>query len=328
MPRKITKADKPQVATPDTHHVRWSLTGIAVGMSWTLIACGVAFLQGDDVWAFLHEWMNLQGPFLIALGTWLLLIVRSGSFFERASQLTADDSANLGVFKKRKVRYILVGSITVLGFVSGVRMGFNEHGIVLAFLWITLACYNFVSALVMLHSLELIAVMNNLQKQKLKISRFAPARTPELISIVAYFSSFTLLMTVGYAFNLLGNFKGNWTGSKDYVQAVRLSWPFIDVPICCVVLIYPHIVAHKLIRREKEQMLSSFQQDIDKLLSKYDDLKTEEIERANKLTQLFDRIKATPNYVIDVGIAAKTALPLMFNIATLFIKYYMGQNQP
>jgi hypothetical protein len=326
MPRKTTKPYKPRVASPDTHHLRWFLTGIAVGLTWTLIACGVAFLQGDDVRAFLHEWMNLQGPFLIALGTWLLLMIRSGSFFKRASRLTADSSVNPGVFKKRVVRYVLIGSITVLGFVSGVRMGFNGRGAVLAFLWFTLACYNFVSALVILHSLDLIAVMSNLQKQKLKISRFAPARTPELKSIVAYFSSFALLITVGYAFNLLGNFKGNWTGSQDYIQAVRLSWPFIDVPICCMVIIYPHVVAHKLIRREKEQMLSSFQQDIDKLLSKYDDLKTEDIERANKLTQLFDRIKATPNYVIDVGIAAKTVLPLIFNLGTLFMKSYMGQS--
>jgi hypothetical protein len=92
------------------------------------------------------------------------------------------------------------------------------------------------------------------------------------------------------------------------------------------VLIYPHVVIHKLIQREKERTLSLYQQDIDELLSNYGDLKTEEIERTNTLAQLFDRVTATPDYVIDVGIAVRTVLPLVFNLATLFAKTAMGQH--
>jgi hypothetical protein len=215
---------------------------------------------------------------------------------------------------------MVVSSITILGFASLTRMGFNGHGATLIFMWITCACVDFAAALVTLHSLKILAAVHNLQHQDIKVSRYAPARTPELKNVVTYFSSFTLLMTVGYAIALLGTLKGNWTGSKDYVQAIRLFWPLIYVPMCCVVLIYPHVVAHKLIQREKERTLSSYQRDIDKLLSKYGNLKTEEVERTNSLAALFDRITATPDYVIDVGIAVRTILPLAFNLITLVMK--------
>lgn len=326
MPRKIKKARKPRAISPDTRHVRWFLIGAVVGLVWTLVGCGVAFLQGYDVQKFLREWVDLQGPFLIALGTWLLLIIRSGSFTARIAQLTADGSANPGVLKNRFLRAAIVGSVTVLGFISVARMGFNGHGAVLVFMWLTCACIDFASGLVTLHSLEVLAVVHNLQKQDIKVSRYAPARTPELRSVVTYFSSFTLLMTVGYAFALLGTLRGHWTGAADYVQAVRWFWPLIYVPTCCLVLIYPHVVIHNLIQREKERTLSLYQQDIDKMLSKYGDLKTEEIERTNTLAQLFDRVTATPNYVIDVGIAVRTVLPLVFNLVTLFAKVTAGQN--
>lgn len=325
MARKIKKTRRPRAITPDAHHVRWFLTGVLVGLVWTLAGCGVAFLQGYDVQTFLREWVDLQGPFLIALGTWLLLIIRSGSFTARIEQLTADGSANPGVLKNRFLRSAIVASVTIFGFISVARMGFNGYGAVLVLMWITCVCIDFASGLVTLHALEVLAVVHNLQKQDIKVSRYAPARTPELRSVVTYFSSFTLLMTVGYAFALLGTLRGHWTGSAEYVQAVRLFWPLIYVPTCCLVLIYPHVVVHKLIQREKERTLSLYQQDIDKLLSKYGDLKTEEIERTNTLAQLFDRVTATPNYVIDVGIAVRTVLPLVFNLVTLFAKVATGQ---
>jgi hypothetical protein len=112
----------------------------------------------------------------------------------------------------------------------------------------------------------------------------------------------------------------NWTGSKEYVDAVRLFWPFIYVPTCSVALIYPHLVVHRLIQREKEKTLLSCERDIDNLLTRYGDLKKEEIDRTNTLAQLFDRIAGTPNYVVDLGIAVRTIIPLVFNILTLLVK--------
>lgn len=321
MPKKTQKAIWARGESTDTRHGLWILCGLTLAVSWTLVGCGVAAVQGVNLRAFLREWMNYQGFFLIWLGAWLLLIIRSRAFVERVSRLTADGAIHRGVAENRLLRLIVVGGTTILGFCSLARMGFYGQGSVLIFMWFTCLCIVFTSGLVTLHSLEILAVMHNLKRQDIKVSRYAPARTTELKTVVTYFGTFTLLMTVGYGFALLGTITGHWTGAREYVDVIRLFWPVIYVPTCCVVLIYPHIVVHKLIQREKDRTLSSYQRDMDELLSKYgQDLKTEEIERTNTLAQLCDRIAATPNYVMDTGIAFRTVLPLLFNLITLVLK--------
>ena len=147
-----------------------------------------------------------------------------------------------------------------------------------------------------------------------------PARTPELRGLVSYFTWFTLLVTIGYACAVIATLDDHWTGAPEYIAAVRLFWPLIYVPICTVAMIYPHMVVHRLIQREKEETLLSCERDIDDLLGRFRDLKTEDINRTNTLAQLFDRIAATPDYVVDIGIAARTALPFLVNVLSLFAK--------
>jgi hypothetical protein len=84
--------------------------------------------------------------------------------------------------------------------------------------------------------------------------------------------------------------------------------------------VYPHLVLHRVIQREKEQTLLSCQRDIDDLLAKYSLLKTDDINRTNTIAQLFDRITATPDYVLDFGIVVRTGLPLLLNVATFVAK--------
>jgi hypothetical protein len=104
-------------------------------------------------------------------------------------------------------------------------------------------------------------------------------------------------------------------------------WPIIYVPICSVALIYPHLAVHRLIQREKEKILLSCQEDMDGLLTRFRDLKTEDIDRTNTLAQLFDRIAATPNYVVDFGIAVRTVLPLLLNVISFFAKAALSHGQ-
>jgi uncharacterized membrane protein YccC len=86
-------------------------------------------------------------------------------------------------------------------------------------------------------------------------------------------------------------------------------------------LIYPHLVVHKLIEKEKERTLSAYQRDLEEQLSKHENnLSMGQIERTNALAQLVDRITGSPNYVIDFGIALRTLLPLALNVLTLFVK--------
>jgi hypothetical protein len=129
-----------------------------------------------------------------------------------------------------------------------------------------------------------------------------------------------LLVTVGYAFAVLGTLDQHWTGSVAYIEAVRLFWPVIYVPTCTVAMIYPHIVIHILIRREKEKTLLSCEEDMDELLGRFHDLKADDINRTNALAQLFDRIVATPDYVVDIGIAVRTLLPVLVNVISFFAK--------
>jgi hypothetical protein len=132
---------------------------------------------------------------------------------------------------------------------------------------------------------------------------------------------------MGYAFALLGTLAPTWTGSPHYIEAVRVFWPIIYVPICSVALVFPHLAIHRLIQREKEKTLLSCQEDMDGLLTRFRDLKTEDIDRTNTLAQLFDRIAATPNYVVDFGIAVKTVLPLLVNVISFFAKAALSHGQ-
>ena len=324
MRQKLIKATRPSKVTPEANHVLWVPAGILVGSVWTGLGAAIALLQGDAVRTFLREWSNYQGPFLLALGAWMLLIVRSRTFDARIAALTEKGSMQVGIIGRRWFQAVIIVFVTVVGAVSVSRMGFNGHGFVLALMLFTNLCIDLASGVVTLHALKIVAVVHNLQYQKIKVSRYAPARTQELRSVVKYFSTFTLLMTIGYAFALAGTLKGNWTGPKEYVEAVRWFWPIIYVPLCCLVLIYPHLAVHKLIQRQKEDTLKSCQQDIDKLLAQYPTLKKNDIGRTNELAQLFDRITATPDYVIDFGIAVRTLLPLAFNLLTLFVKVSVG----
>jgi len=320
MRHKIVKKAKPAIPSTETNHILWAFVGVVVGMVWTAIGCGIALLQGESPRLFLHEWMNYQGPFLLALETWMILMIRSMTFEARVTALTESGAVKMTMLSKPLVRAFVVGSITILGFASVSHMGFNGRGAVLFFMWLTNLTIDFASGVITFHALTIVAVVHNLNNQKIKVSLYAPARTQELRSVVKYFSTFTLLMSGCYIFALAGTIKGNWTGSKDYVDAVRWFWPIIYVPLCCAALIYPHLAIHKLIQRHKDDTLRSCQQDIDKLLSHYPTLKNEDIGRTNELAQLFDRITATPNYVIDFGIAVRTLLPLALNLVTLFLK--------
>jgi len=302
-----------------TRHGLWCLTGIAIGAAWTGMGWVIASMNGTAQ-TFLLWWAHLQGFFLVALGTWLLLIVRSRALQARVAAIAVDPdlwSLRLG---RCQVKAAVICSIGIVGTASLIALGFPGGGILRMFMWITCACVCFTAGAATHHALEIIAAVHGLLGARIKVFRYAPAMTPQLRDIVSYFSSYTLLVTLGYAFALLGTLSPDWTGSKEYVDAVRLFWPIIYVPTCSVAMIYPHLAIHRLIKREKEKTLLSCEADIDSLLSRYGDLEKEDIDRTNALAQLFDRLAATPDYVVDFGIGVRTVLPLLFNFATFLVK--------
>jgi hypothetical protein len=318
------KATKPKkrraVFTANLSQGQRCLAGIAVGITWTALGCAVASLQGV-AWQFLNDWARLQGFFLTSLGTWLLLIARSNGLTERIQAATISGKRpELGLLSNRVVRLAVVLAIGIGGTASLIPLGFPGRGTVLVFMWVSCAAICFAAAAVTLHTLEILKAISGLQRTEIKVYRYAPARTPELRAVVSYFSSFTLLVTIGYVFALLATLAPHWAGSSEYVEVVRVFWPIIYVPTCSVALVYPHVAVHSLIQREKERTLQSCQEDIDGLLARFRELKTEDIDRTNLLAQLFDRIAATPNYVVDFGIAVRIVVPLIMNGVSFFAR--------
>ena len=316
----------PRTESPISHHTRWCLTGIAVGLAWTAFGSGLAAVEGR-LRGFLQEWYLLQGPFLVATGAWLLLIIRAHCFQARVKAL-AGHPVTSGVLGTPLLRIGIPCTIGVLGTASLIALGFNAQGRVLDFMWVTCAVVCFTAGVATLHTLEVITTLARLQTVDLKVFRHAPAKTPELRSVVNYFSSFTLLVTAGYAFALVGTLDPHWEAQREYVDAVRLLWPLVYVPLCSIALMYPHIVVHRIIQREKERTLLSCERDIDDMLLKYGTLKGEEINRTNSLAELFEHVNATPDYVVDVGVATRTVLPLAFNLASLLFSVAGGHIRP
>lgn len=318
--RKASKAPGTPPRT-QTNHSRWFVTGLSTSAVWMSVGCVITLIQGDNVRSFVRDWINYQGPFLIWLGTWLLLMIRSKSFSARVSALTCDGSVKLSIVGTRLFRFLLVGAVTSLTFVSGIRMGFYGQGAVRLFLWFTYFCIEIATGLVTLHALEILVVVRNLQHQKLALSHYAPANTPELRSVVTYFSAYVFLIAVGQVLGLLGTLKGHWTGAQQNVEVFRWFWSLVYFPMSSVLLIYSHWVVHKLIQKEKEHTVSTYRQELEEHLSRHDpNTRDSQIERTNHLAELVDRITASPNYVVDFGIAARTLLPFAVNLLTLFVK--------
>jgi len=203
-------------------------------------------------------------------------------------------------------------------------MGFDATGTSLWFMWVTCAAICTAAGYLTLHAVDILFIVHRLEKGGINVFSYAPARTPEFREIIGYFTTFTAILSVGYAFAFVATLRGHWTGNKQYIEIIQWFWPVVYVPICSLALVYPHVVLHNLVQRAKERILNSYQIQIDRLLTEYQGLKVDDVQRVNNLAQLFDRISATPNYVIDLGVAFRTVIPFAFNLAILFAKPALG----
>jgi hypothetical protein len=308
------------------HYLLFLTVGLIAATVWTLIGAAVARSQGQLA-QFISEARALQGPFLIGFGTWLVLIARSGGLEDRVRRLLRgrdEVPRYLTLAADRRVRFALVSFISVAGTASLVLLGFSASNPLLIFYWVSCGIVCIAAGLATLHTVDLLVAVRRLEILGTATFKYSPAQTPELRAFIKYFTSFTLILSLGYSFAFVGTLNGHWIGPAQYIQAVQWFWPIIYVPVCSIALIYPHLVAHQLIQNAKESTLGAYHKEIDELLARYQNLKGEEVQRANSLVQLFDRISATPDYVIDLGIALRTILPLIFNLGILVAKPLLG----
>jgi hypothetical protein len=304
--------------------VVYCLIGFGVASAWTLAGFLIALSQGEGA-HFIAEWQRMQAFFCLGLGTFLLLIAKSGVLGHRAKKITRHGSPPPKGIASGRLRASIVFAVGLVGAGVFIMMGFNAHGELLWFMWVMCVFICFLAGIVTLHSADLIVIIHNLQNTEIKTHRYSPARTPALRELVSYFTFFSLVLTIAYAFACFGTLQGRWTGNPTFIEAAQLFWPAIYVPACSIALIYPHLVIHKLIRREKDNALASYQRDIDGLLDKYESLKDEDVQRINTLSQVFDRFSSTPNYVFDFGITVRTVLPHCVNGVVFFAKPLLGQ---
>jgi hypothetical protein len=319
-----TTAASAGAETSLARYIGYLLAGVGAALACTGIGLVVAWVQGE-LPHFIDEWVRLQGFPLLAIGVWLCLIVRSGSFPDRIKSAMAEGVTPPRGIRRRELRLLVVSAVWVFGTASLIAMGFDAHGPILGYFWLTCATICLMAGVTTMHTIEIILTMHRLRPTSIKTFHYAPARTPELRQLISYFTFFTCVLSVGYAFAFAGTLYGHWTAHQLYIEAVRFFWPTIYVPICSVALIYPHLIIHKLIRQAKERTLMSCEAEIDGLLERYKELNNEDVQRVNTLTQLFDRIAATPNYIIDVGIIARTSLPLLLNVGMVAAKAFFPQ---
>jgi hypothetical protein len=204
-------------------------------------------------------------------------------------------------------------------------MGFDGRGPILIFYWATAIISGLMAGFVMVHTVHVIMVIHQLRTANVKMFSYSPARTPELRDVVGYFATFSLILSVAYLFAFLGTINGSWIGNPEFVRGVQLFWPIVYVPVCTTALLYPHIAVHRLIKAQKERVVFSYHREIDGLLAEYQNLRNEDVQRVNTISQFLERMNSTPDYVIDFGLAIKTAMPLVFNLIILMAKNLIGQ---
>lgn len=294
----------------------FALLGLLFSLLWTLIGLLVAVLA-EQVEEFAQDWLSLQGPFLLFIGIWLLLLIKS------RKMETILRSLEVPRARRKRVEviadYIIISFVTVVGTLSLVSLGFSRKGLLQAFMWLTALVICFLAGNSTLHAIKLLIMSNRLCKIRVKVFSYSPAETKGLRDLAVYATFYGSLLTIGYGFALLGTLIGNWTGDPSWISLVQLFWPLIYVPLCLAVLIYPHTTIHCLVCREKEHLLEQCQEQINTILTKPDPLTKEDIERSNGLADFFEKVSSTPNYVMDFGIATKTFIPVTFNVVTIFI---------
>src|SRR3954454_3202637 len=118
MGAKAARARRPKVpqlsgrtaARAEVSHGLYAVVGIGVGLVWTAVGYGIAAIQGSAN-AFLQDWLHLQGFFLISLGTWLMLIVRSDVLPARVADVTTVPPPATGLLASRWMRRAIVVAI-------------------------------------------------------------------------------------------------------------------------------------------------------------------------------------------------------------------------
>ena len=290
------------------------LTSIAFALLWTAIGLAIAAMSGNSN-PYVLEWLRLQGTINLAIGVWLLISAFSNPLDDLLRNLGVEPQPSKAV---RFARAAILFGVAAIGSASLISLGFNGSGVVLGFLNLTCVVICALAAVATWHGIEILIASKAAGTADLHVFVYSPAETKELRFLARHASTYAAVLTLGYAFTLAATLLSRWTADPLRVRAVITFWPMLYVPFCMFLLFYPQIQFRKLIRREKERLMSVCQDTIDDVLKK-EQLTTDDVQRCNALADLFDKVAATPEYIIDLGIVSKMLWVVGVNAVTLIL---------
>ncbi len=297
------------------------LIAICGGVAWTLLGVLVAVI-GGDLGVFWREWLSIQGPFDAAGAIFLGLLALSPDL-DQIWRDVAPHVAPLGAWRRsRSVRFwhrMTIVFVAVVGTATTTQLGFSTPAPGRYFLWATCAGVCIVAGFITWHAVEVIVAAARIETLNIKFFAFSPGDTRSLKRLAVHFVIFGLGTTFGYITSLIGTLSPYWQGDATLVRAVQVFWPMIYVPICLAVSTYPHLAIHRVIRKEKDRLIVSYQNEINAVISDGQNLTKQDIERVNALADLIQRIEKSPSFAVNFPIALGSAVAYVANIGSLFV---------
>ncbi len=305
---------------PSSNLALLGLIAVTGAIAWTLLGCLIAIL-GGSLHAFWKEWILIQGFFAVAAAIFLGLVSLSPALSELFGQ--ASDSKELDLWLQKpsviRCRKIVVCFVTIVGTVTTTSLGFSVPGPARYFMWLTCIGVCVMAGLISWHAIEVLYRASRLETLKIKFFVYSPGQTRSLQKFAVYFVTFSVGVTVGYIFAFVGTMSPLWRGSPTWVNAVRVFWPIIYVPLCLLVTTYPHLAIHRLIRHEKDRLIIFYQEQINALIADGQSPSQSDIERVNGLADLIRKIEESPSFALNFPIALGATLTYLVNIGSLFI---------
>jgi hypothetical protein len=297
------------------------LTALAGSLIWTLLGVLVAAVAGQ-LQPFLQQWFLVQGFFATIAAIYLGLLPFTKALSLRLVPVLAPGASPENIYQPRdrlRFRTPVVLVIFVIGTLTTTQLGFAVPKPTLYFMWATCGIICFLAGFATWHVVEVLTVAGRIKSLPIQVFSYSPSETRSLKGLAGYFTFFGAALTAGYAFALTGTLLGNWKGDPAFVRFVQLLWPLVYVPTCIIVVTYPHIAIHGLIRQEKDRLITLYQFEINRILAHSDSLTNQDIERVNALATLIEKIEKTPNYALTVPITLTTMATCAFNLVSLAI---------
>ena len=289
-------------------------TSVGLAVAWTSGGLAIAVVNGSFS-TFASEWVRLQGTISLVIGVWLTIAAACYPLTTLVLNFGVEHRSSRALIV---TRVIVIAGVTLVGSASLISLGFNGRGVSLWFLNTTCVIICALAAVATWHGIEIVIASRMAANTDLHVFVYSPAETKELRFLARHAATYAAILTLGYSFTLTATLLSRWTGDPVRVRTVVTFWPMLYVPFCMLLLIFPQVQFRKLIRREKERLMSVCQETIDNVLKK-DDLTTDDVQRCNALADLFDKVAATPEYVLDVGIVTKAIWIVAANAITLLL---------